>query len=223
MDPLVQLVGSVLSWLRPMVGVNVCPGGWAWTITVFGLLVGLSPACGAVTVAVLRRRAEPSGALRPPRAVPVIAVFSAGLLPWLAFEATGQALRQAGTSTTVFNHSDEVSLAGRTCLGVSQRAYLGSLPVSGALGDGVLRTALFAIPLVIFPGFAVLFVWMQGRLALRRGPRWPSRYFWLSMLVVAVLTGPMPAGTTAQLWAGVVGGAFAGVVVALLVPPPARV
>jgi hypothetical protein len=221
-DALVLLVGSVLSQLRALVGVDVCPGDWAWSVTIFGLMVGLLPACGAVAVAVWRRRSGPDGPRGAAWAIPLIAVFTCGLLPLLAFNAVGQVFSRVGTAATVLSRSDQSTLAGQTCFGLSERRYLGTLSVSDVLGGGVIRTAVFAVPLVFFPLCAALFVWLQGRIALRRGPRWPSRYFWLSVLVVAVLTGPMPAGTTAQLWIGVVGGAFLGVIVVLMVPPPPR-
>ncbi len=213
MDALVLLVGAVLSRLHAAVGVNVCPGGWAWATTAFGMLVGLVPTAGAVTVAVLRRGRPLGGST-----VTAIALLSCGLLPWLAFQATGQVFASgAGLGRPALR-----SLAAENCLGVTQRSYLGTVPVSDALGDGPATSALFAAPLVLFPVGVAVFVWMQGRLALRRGPRWPSRFFWLPILVLAPLTASMPAGATAQLWTGMLAGSIAGVVAVLMVPPPAR-
>jgi hypothetical protein len=216
-DMLVALIGWVLSGLHAWAGAQVCPGDWAWTVTGFGVLVGLLPTCGAVAVAVLRRRAAPplGGTTSA-----LVGVLSSGLLVWAVFNATGQVFR---SGMRALGPSGRATLSQVNCLGVTQRAYLGTDPVSGALSGGVLRSTLFFFPLAIFPLFAALFVGLQARLALRRGPRWPARFFWLSLVVVAVLTGPMPAGSTAQLWTGVVFGSMAGVVVVLLVPPPARV
>jgi hypothetical protein len=220
-DALVLLVGSALSGLRSIFGADICPGGWAWTVSAFGVLVGLLPTAGAVAVAALRRRAG-AGYPRGGMTVPAIGVATAGLLPWLAFAATGSVFRNARLGGVGLTAADRASLAEASCLGMSQRAYLGSVSVSGALGHGPLRAALFTVPLVGFPIVAGFFVWLQARAALRRGPHWPCRFFWLSFLVMALLTGPLPAGATAQLWFGVLIGTSGGLFVVLLIPPPAR-
>jgi eukaryotic-like serine/threonine-protein kinase len=219
-DALVTLVGAVLSWLRPIFGVDVCPGSWAWTTTAFGVLVGLVPTAGALTVALLRRRTGEHVPL-----VPVIGLLTCGLLPWLAFGATGAVYRTARVPGFGLTPTDRASLAEVTCFGVPQRAYLGSVPVSSALGHGAVRTALFAVPLVFFPLLVAFLVWWQARLALRRGPHRLGRlgrYFWVPVLLVALVSGPMPAGSTAQLWLGVLVGSVGGVFLLLLVPPPPR-
>ena len=221
MDALVLLVGSALSGLRSIFGADICPGSWAWTVSAFGVLVGLLPTAGAVAVAALRRRSG-AGYPRGGVTVPAIGVATAGLLPWLAFAATGSVFRNARLGGVGLTAADRASLAEASCLGLSQRAYLGSVSVSGALGHGPLRAALFTVPLVGFPIVAGFFVWLQARAALRRGPHWPCRFFWLSFLVMALLTGPLPAGATAQLWFGVLIGTSGGLFVVLLIPPPAR-
>lgn len=224
MDTLVLLVGVVLSRLRAVaeavIGADVCPGDWAWATTVFGVLVGLVPVIGAVLVAKLRRG---GGGTASGLVVPAIALISCGLLPWLAFEATGEFFTRVAAGRAVgLGREDRLSLAQESCLGISQRSYLGSTPVTTALSDERVRAALFIAPLVLFPlGVAVL-VWAQGRLAMRRGPRWPSRFFWLPVLILAALTRHLPAGATAQLWTGMLISVLAGVVAVLMVPPPRR-
>jgi eukaryotic-like serine/threonine-protein kinase len=220
-DALLLLVGSVLSWLRPVFGLDLCPGQWAWTTTAFGALVGLLPTAGAVSVARLRRR---HGASYPRSGVtvPLVGLVSCGLLPWLAFSATGWVFRAARSGRVGFTPADLASLAQPSCLGMSQRTYLGSVPVADALGGGPLRAALFSVPLVGVPLAVAFVVWLQARAALRRGPRWPCRFHWLPVLVIALLTGPMPAGATAQLWLGMLVGTTVGLFVVLLVPAPAR-
>jgi hypothetical protein len=220
-DALLLLMGSILSWMRPVFGLELCPGEWAWTTTAFGALVGLLPTAGAVSVARLRRRHGVSYP-RSGVAVPLIALVSCGLLPWLAFSATGSVFRAARSGRVGFTPADLASLAQPSCLGVSQRTYLGSVSVADALGGGPLRAALFSVPLVGFPLVVAFVVWLQARAALRRGPRWPCRFHWLPVLVVALLTGPMPAGATAQLWLGMLVGTTVGLFAVLLVPVPAR-
>jgi eukaryotic-like serine/threonine-protein kinase len=221
-DALVALVGGALSFLQVIFGPDVCPGSWAWTTTALGVLVGLVPTAGAVAVALLRRGSGPAhsggGAL-----VPAIGLATCGLLPWLMFNATGAVFRTPRLAGIGLTPADRATLAEASCLGISQRAYLGSVSVSGALGHGAVRTALFAVPLVCFPVLVAFFVWLQARVALRRGPKSPGRYFWLPILVIALLTGRLPAGSTAQLWLGLLIASVAGVFLVLLVPAPARV
>jgi hypothetical protein len=174
-----------------------------------------------VSVARLRRRHGASYP-RSGATVPLIGLVGCGLLPWLAFSATGWVFRAARSGRVGFTPADLASLAQPSCLGVSQRAYLGSVPVADALGGGPLRAALFAVPLVGFPLAVAFVVWLQARAALRRGPRWPCRFHWLPVMVVALLTGPMPAGATAQLWLGMLVGTTVGLFVVLLVPVPRR-
>ncbi|MDT7751541.1 MAG: eukaryotic-like serine/threonine-protein kinase [Pseudonocardiales bacterium] len=222
MGALVALVGGALSFLQAIFGPDVCPGSWAWTTTALGVFVGLVPTAGAVTVALLRRGSGPArsggGAL-----VPVIGLVTCGLLPWLMFNATGAVFRAPRLAGAGLTPADRATLAEASCLGMSQRAYLGSASVSDALGHGAVRTALFAAPLVFFPVVAAFFVWVQARIALRRGPKSPGRYFWLPLLLVALLTGRLPAGSTAHLWFGVLLASVAGVFIVLLVPAPAPV
>ena len=85
-----------------------------------------------------------------------------------------------------------------------------------------LRLGLAAVLLVLVPLVAAMLVALQARLALRRGPRWPSRFFWLPLLAVAVLTADVAAGSTGHLWIGVAGGGALGSVLVLLVGVPSR-
>ena len=114
-------------------------------------------------------------------------------------------------------------MSGEACLGLSQADYLGGYPVAAAFGFGSpLRLGLALVLLVLFPLFATMMVAAQARLAMRRGPRWPARFFSLPMLAVAFLTADVAAGSSGQLWVGVTGAGFVGTVVLLLVGPPSR-
>ncbi len=215
MDALVPVVAVVLSWLRGVLRTDVCPGDWAWAITAFGLLVGLLPAAAAVAGAWLRRLGAPLGA------VCAFAALGAGLLPWLAFAAIGELFRRAADgSATGLSRADRLSLDSRVCLGVTQGDYLGAVPVTDALSADAVRAGLFFTPLVLFPLLVLPLVWLQGRLALRRGARRAITCCWLPVPLIAVTTATMPAGSTAQLWSGVVFGALGGVFAVPVLRPP---
>ena len=215
------LVGSVLSWPGSMLGGGLCAGGGMSSVWVLGVLVGLLPTTGAVTLAALRRAfgpVAPGGA----GLGAAIGVLSCWVLPWLAFDAVGRVFRGARPGGGRYSVG-RAPLAGTTCSGLSGRARLGNFPVSAAFDHGIGRAVLFVVPLVVVPAVVAFGVWAQARVALRRGPAWPSRFFGLSILVVAVLSGPLPAGVTAQLWWGVLISSFGGLVVVSMVPPPAWV
>ena len=226
MDALVRLVGAALSWLHGTVGPDVCPGGWAWATTVFGVLVGLLPTAGALLVAALRRRRGPERPLGR-FAVAAIALTSCGVLPWLAFRATGAVYRGIGRegqglSAVGLAAADRASLLAPTCLDIQQRGYLGTVPVSAALGQTDVLGALLVLPLVVFPILVALLVWVQGRTALRRASARPARYFWLPVVLLALFSGSLPAGATAQLWTGLLLAATAGAFLVPRVPAPTR-
>ena len=83
-----------------------------------------------------------------------------------------------------------------------------------------MRAGLAVLALAGMPAVVALFTAASARLALRRGPRWPARFFWLPVLAVAVLTTDVPAGSAAHLWLGASAGALLGMPVVLALGAP---
>ncbi|MGD9528457.1 serine/threonine-protein kinase [Pseudonocardia sp.] len=220
MDALSALVAELLAVLRATVAPEFCPGGWAWATTVLGLAVGLLPALGAVLGARLRRHA--GDGLAPA----VAGLVTAALLPWLAFVAAGQvfAAAAAGDGVPGLARADLRDLGRAECFGVDQDAYLGGSTVSAAFSpDRPLLLAMVVLAFTLLPLFTALFAGGAARLALRGGPRWAVKLFWLPLLALPFLAAGSPAGSSAHLWLGMSGGALAGVLVALVArPAPAR-
>jgi predicted Ser/Thr protein kinase len=221
-DELTVLVAGLLSGLHA-VAPEVFPGSWAWTLTMLGVLVGLVPAAGAVLVALLRRATGSSGG--GALLIVAIGVLTAGVVPLLAFIGAGQVMvRAPGVEVSGLDSADLRSLDQPVGVPVvadylgplfsSQAQYLSSGSVAGSFTFteqtlyGFLPALLVGLPLL-----AVLFVLVQARTALRRGPRGLGRAFWLSLVAVAVLTAAVPAWTAVHLWFGVGLGAFAGMLV----------
>ena len=210
MNALSALIAELLAGLRALVAPELCPGGWAWATTLLGVGVGLLAAVGAVAAA----------RLRP--AAPVLGLLTAGLLPWLVFTATGQVFAVAATRRAVpgLARAEVRDLAQAQCFVGPQAGYLGDVSVGAAFDLG--RPLLFGAALLAFgllPLLAALFVGMQARLALRGGPRWAVRAFWLPVLALPFLTADAPAGSSAHLWLGLAAGAVAGGVVVLAARP----
>ena len=225
MDGLSALLAGLIASLRGVLGTDACPGGWPWAVSALGVGVGLLPTLGLIGVAVLRRRIGSRYGVSESALLIGLGVLSAGLLPLLAFTATGRifTLASAGRDVPGLTNRQLRDLSEAACLDLPQSDYLGEYSVTEAFSLAVpLRFGLALLLLVLFPLVAASMVAVQARLALRRGPRWPSRFFWLPLLAVAVLTVDVAAGSSGQLWVGVTIGGFLGIVVVLLVGAPSR-
>jgi predicted Ser/Thr protein kinase len=224
-EGLTAVVAGLIASLRAALGSEVCPGDWAWAVSLFGVALGLLPAVGAFVVAVVRKRIGSRYGAGESALLACTGVLFAGLLPLLAFAAAGQVFRNAVLP-------DEISgLTGRQLKDLgSTVCFVG--PQSNFLGEGDVATAFspvnpltFGFALVTLAGFplvAAMLVAAQARIALRRGPSWPARFFWLPTLSIALLTASQPAGTMGQLWIGFASGAFLGMFLVLMAGAPSR-
>jgi hypothetical protein len=224
-EALAALVAGILALLRTSVAPEVCPGGWAWATSALGVVIGLLPTLGVVVVAMLRRRVGSRYGVGTSLLFGGIGVVTAGLLPLLAFAAAGEVFRTAAAGDPVAGLSRrELRDLGTTqCLFGPQDEYLGQLTVGNAFDPA--RPLIFGAAVVVLgmlPVLTAVFVAMQARLALRRGPRWPAKFFWLPILALALLTLAVPAGAAGHLWLGAAAGAFLGIPIALLVGVPSR-
>ena len=223
MEALTALVAELLGRLHGLTADAVCPGGWPWAVSLLGVAVGLLPAAGAGVVAVWRRRI---GSRYGPTESVVLAgtgLLTCGVLPLLVFVATGRVFTAAAGSGRVpgLTARQLRDLDSAVCVVGAQSSYLGRGSVSAAFtAAGPVRSGLAVLALVGLPAVVALFTAASARLALRRGPRWPARFFWLPVLAVAVLTTDVPAGSAAHLWLGAGAGAFLGMPAVLALGAP---
>jgi predicted Ser/Thr protein kinase len=220
---LTELVAGLVAGLRTALAADMCPGGWAWAVSAFGIALGLLPAVGAVAVAVLRRRIGSRYGSGESVLLVCLGLVSAGLLPLVLFTATGRVFRNAILPDEVsgLNRSQLQDLDTALCFAGPQSRYLGDVSVADAFDATRPLTLGFAlVALVGFPAVTAMLVATQARLALRRGPGWPARFFWVPTLAIALLTVGQPAGTAGHLWFGMAIGAFLGVFVALSAGTP---
>ena len=223
MDALTALVATLLARLHGLTADAVCPGGWPWAVSLLGVAVGLLPAAGAAAVALWRRRI---GSRYGPAESAVLAgtgLLACGVLPLLVFLATGRVFAAAAGSGPVpgLTARQLRDLDSTVCVVGAQSSYLGRGSVAAAFtAAGPVRSGLALLALVGLPAVAALFTAASARLALRRGPRWPARFFWLPMLAVAALTTKVPAGSAAHLWLGAAAGAFLGMPAVLSLGTP---
>ncbi|GAY10765.1 serine/threonine-protein kinase [Pseudonocardia sp. N23] len=222
MDTLAALLAGLLDNLRS-IGPDVCPGPWAWATTVLGIAVGLLPTVGTVGVALWRKRIGSRYNAAQGTALAAIGVVTCGLLPLLAFSAVGQVFSAAAAGGAVPGLSTAAvrNLGTQVCVAGAQSQYLGA----GSVGDAFdpsepVGLGLAVLLLVVVPIVSTLFVLIQIRTALRRGPAWPSRFFWLPVLALALVTVGSPAGSSEHLWIGVGVGTFLGIVLTAMVGAP---
>ncbi|TQM03810.1 serine/threonine-protein kinase [Pseudonocardia kunmingensis] len=225
MDALTALVAGLVASLRAGLAADVCPGGWPWAVSALGIGVGLLPTAGAVGVVLLRKRIGSRYGAGESVLLALAGLVSAGLLPLVAFTATGRVFRAAALGRDVPGLTDAqvADLGTQACGAGPQSTYLGGYSVAAAFDPSdPLRFGLAVVLLVGFPLVAALFVAAQARLALRRGPSWPAKFFWLPALALTVLTARTPAGSSGHLWIGVATGAFLGIAVVLMAGTPSR-
>jgi hypothetical protein len=222
-ETLTALVARLLGWLHQLTADGVCPGGWPWAVTLLGVGVGLLPAAGAGVVALWRRRIGSRYGFARSVVLVGAGLLAGGVAPLLAFVATARVFTAAAGDERVpgLSRGELRSLDAEVCVAGPQGRYLGEGSVVEALSaTGPVRTGLAVLVLVAMPLVAALFTAASARLALRRGPRWPARTFWLPLLGVAVLTGDLPAGSVGHLWLGAAAGAFLGMPMVLSAGPP---
>lgn len=225
MDGLSALLAGLLVSLRATLGTDVCPGGWPWAVAALGVGVGLLPTLGLVGIALLRRRIGSRYGVGESALLIGTGLVSAGLLPLLAFTATGRifALAAAGADVPGLTGRHLRTLSSDACFGLSEGDYLGGYPVTDAFSiSEPLRLGLAVVLLVLFPLLATMLLAIQARLTMRRGPRWPTKFFWVPLLALTVLTADVAAGAAGQLWIGVTGGGLLGVLVMMLIGAPSR-
>jgi hypothetical protein len=219
------LLAALLTMLHRSVSPDVCPGGWPWAVSALGVGVGLLPTVGALIIALLRRRIGSHYGAAEAFVLASAGIVTAGLLPLTVFMATARIFTAAATGgVSGLGRAGVRSLGSDACFALgSQADYLGSGSVADAFsGADPVRLGLALFLLLLAPLFTALFVLTQARLALRRGPRWPSKFFWVPVLAVAFLTVSVPAGTAGQLWLGAALGSFLGIVIVLVAGTPSR-
>jgi hypothetical protein len=224
-DGVASLLAGLLLSLHRLVAPQFCPGSWPWAVTALGIGVGLLPTVGALVVALLRRRIGSRYGVGESFVLVAAGVVTAGLLPLLVFTATGRIFTAAATSGfSGLGRPALRELGADACYVLGTQAdYLGVGSVADAFGGSdPVRFGLAMFLLVIAPLLVTVFVMVQARLALRRGPAWPSKFFWIPIAAVAFLTIGVPAGTAGHLWLGAGAGSFVGIFVLLIAGTPSR-
>ncbi|KZB87490.1 serine/threonine-protein kinase [Amycolatopsis regifaucium] len=224
------LASALLSFAHGLFGPGIWPGDWVWATSTAGALVALLPALGAMVVAIIRKgtgNRYDVVTLSIFGGIGAVAVF---LLPWLLATGVSQTYQEAASTKSggqsgfsasdlsTFN-TDYSPLIGKQSeyLGRGQNVYEVLFYPSGMQ----LGYVFYLILLVGLPALALLFVMLQARTAFRRGPKWPSRFFWIPFVLMVLASVGMGANTAVHFWLGFLPFSVLGLIpVALVGPPP---
>jgi eukaryotic-like serine/threonine-protein kinase len=224
-DALVQIAGSLLSLAHRLFGPGVCPGDWVWATATVGSLIALLPVVGSLFIALARKG---TGNLYNGVTVGlfgVVGLLFAFLLPWLLAMGVSEVFRAAFHKLPAgLAAADLSTLTDQYCWVGEQRSYLGGgatvYEVLFHPFEGPFKLLLHVGALVVVPLLCLLFVWLQARAALRRGPMWPARLIWIPFLMLVVLTAPLAAKVAIYFWLGFLPASILGLLPVLLVGPP---
>ncbi|HWM02910.1 MAG TPA: serine/threonine protein kinase, partial [Actinophytocola sp.] len=196
MNFLINLGSSMLSFAHSIFGPGFCPGDWVWATIAAGMLIGLLPVLGSILVALVRKG---TGNTYNPATITVFAVtggFFVFLMPLLFANGLSEVFRNIrGGGPTGLSSSEVAQFREGYCWVGSQADFLGGRQTVYEVlvhpNEGALTLFVRVLLLVVLPGVALLFVWLQSRAAMRRGPKWPGRLLWLPFVLMVLLTAPM--------------------------------
>lgn len=219
------IAGALLAFAHEVFGPGFWPGDWVWAATTAGALLGLFPVVGAMLVALIRKGTgnRYDGVMMA--VIGVIGVLTVLVLPALFANGISEIYRSVAAGLPTELGASELATMGDDYPLIGHQAeYLGGganvyetlfYPSGDSVRYGYYLGVLVALPLLV-----LLFVKLQVRIALRRGPKWPGRFFWVSYVLCFFATVPVEANTAAHLWMGFLLVSVLGLIpVALLGPP----
>jgi eukaryotic-like serine/threonine-protein kinase len=233
---LVEMGSSLLSLAHTIFQPAFCPGDWVWATIMAGFLVGLLPPLGAVLIALVRKG---TGNTYNPVTLSVFGLFGgafAFILPWLYTMGASETFRtvfhntvadppvKPFSSNTGLTIEEADSITQKFCGVDAQSSYLGGRAtvydvLFHPFESGPMLALRYAMLLVI-PGIAVLFVWLQARMAFRRGPKWPGRLLWLPFVAALLLSAAVAVNVATYMWIGLLLASVLGLLPLLIVGPP---
>ena len=226
MNFLINLGSSLVSFAHSFFYPGFCPGDWVWATIAAGALIALLPTLGMLLVALVRKGTGNTYNGATTAVFAVTGGFFSFLMPLLfAIGLSELFVNASRNGPTGLSSAEAQSLNQEFCpsvgpqdqfLGHGARVYDVLFYPNEGTGLLLLRITL----LVILPGIALLFLWLQARAAMRRGPRWPGRLLWLPFVAMVLLTLPMTANSAGAMWLGFVPMSVLGMIPVLVVGPP---
>ncbi|MGW3998952.1 serine/threonine-protein kinase [Amycolatopsis sp. NPDC004772] len=221
------LASALLSLAHSLFGPGFCPGDWVWATSAAGALVALLPPIGAVAVSIIRKGTGNRYDATTLGVFGVIGLLSTLVLPWLlAIGVSGVFQAAYGKAKTGLSATELSTLNGPGgCWVDNQRDYLGGgqtvFDVLSSQSGKDLPFFVYLLAFIVLGAGSLFFVMLQGRTAFRRGPKWPSRFFWIPFAAMLVFSVGMEANTALHFWLGFLPFSVLGLIpVAMVGPPP---
>jgi eukaryotic-like serine/threonine-protein kinase len=197
-DGIYEMAASLLSLARTIFGPDFWPGAWAWATITAGFLLALSPILGSFVIAMIRKGTGNAYNSVTITIFATIGLLTALIVPWLMAIGISHVV---GTEASYLGH-------GQNVYEVLTRPQGGPLFV------------LDIAKLVVLPGLSALFVILQARTAMRRGPMWPGRLIWLPFVAFLVFSAGVEAEVAFLLWIGFLPASVLGMMPVLVIGPP---
>ncbi|MFF5988847.1 serine/threonine-protein kinase [Prauserella flavalba] len=220
-----SIASALLSLAHRLFQPGFCPGDWVWATSMAGALIALSPVAGAMLVALVRKFTGNRYSGPALIAIAGISLVFVLLLPLLLATGVSSVYRDVFAGGTGGLTTGEAgSLAREYCFVGVQSEYLGGgQNIYETLfypSDSVLAYGYYLGGLVGLPILALLAIMLLGRVALRRGPKWPGRLMWGSFVAFVLMSVGVEANTAVHLWLGFLPVTVLGVIPVALVGPP---
>lgn len=228
MNGLVRMAANLLSFAHTVFGPGIWPGDWIWATIAAGFFLAFFPIIASCLVALIRKGTGNGYNTATITAFAIIGLGFAMILPWLLANGISQIYQTVAVSGDArqfgLTGSEVSTLTGQNSFLVGQQAkYLGGGQTVYDLltrpGGGALY-ALDIARLVVLPGLCGLFVILQARTAVRRGPRWPGRLIWVPFVAFLVFSALLAANTAYLLWIGFFLASILGLIPVLVIGPP---
>ncbi|GAA5123865.1 serine/threonine-protein kinase [Haloechinothrix salitolerans] len=226
MDLFSDLASGLLSFSKQLFGPGICPGDWVWATGTAGALIALLPIIGALGISVIRKFTGNTYSAVTLSVFGVIGVVFVGVLPWVLMAGVSETFRIVAAGGRGGLSQGEVAALNTTYCDFigDQSVYLGKGPgVFDTLfypGGNELAYGFYLGTLVGLPILSLIFVMLQGKLAFRRGPAWPARFFWVPFVGLALLSVTVNANTAIHLWLGFLPVSVLGLIPIAVVGPP---
>jgi eukaryotic-like serine/threonine-protein kinase len=224
-DGIYRMAASLLSFAHTVFGPGFWPGDWVWATMAAGFIIALIPIAGSLLVAMIRKG---TGNGYNPVTIGIFAtigVVTALVLPWLLANGISQVFHAIALNPkiTFGIPSAELAQYGNDFgVGVQSELLGKGKNVYETLTrpqDGLVY-ALNIGRLVVLPGLSLLFVILQARAAVRRGPRWPGRLIWLPFVAFLLFSVSVEANVAFLLWIGFLPASVLGLIPILVIGPP---
>lgn len=220
-----SIAGSLLSLAYRIFQPGFCPGDWVWATSMAGLLMGLWPVFGALVIAIVRKFTGNRYTGAPLIAIGAIALVTVLLMPWLLATGISGIYRDVfAGGTGGLTQTDVANMSREYCFVGPQTEYLGGgqniyetlfYPSGDSLAYGYYLGGLVGLPIL-----TLLAVMLLGRVALRRGPKWPGRFVWGSYVAFVLLSAGVEANTAIHLWLGFLPAVILGIIPVAIVGAP---